>query len=94
MSDDSFFKQALDISRDKGKFFSFLITLSSHHPYDAFTDIDLKTGDFEDTQLGNYLKSMNYVDMAIKNLFDDLREKNLLEDTIIVIYGDVYKRQV
>jgi lipoteichoic acid synthase len=88
LSDDSFFKQALDISRDKGKFFSFLITLSSHHPYDAFTDIDLKTGDFEDTQLGNYLKSMNYVDMAIKNLFDDLREKNLLEDTIIVIYGD------
>ncbi|HHZ01065.1 MAG TPA: LTA synthase family protein, partial [Tissierellia bacterium] len=88
LSDDSFFRQALDISSENGKFFSFLITLSSHHPYDAFSDIDLDTGVFKDTQTGNYLKSMRYVDTAIKNLFDYLREKDLLDDTIIVIYGD------
>jgi len=88
LSDDSFFKQSIDISREKNKFFSLLITLSSHHPYDAFSDIELETGDFKDTQVGNYLKAMNYLDMAVKNLFDDLREKDLLDNTMIVIYGD------
>ena len=45
LSDDSFFKQSIDISREKNKFFSLLITLSSHHPYDAFSDIELETGE-------------------------------------------------
>lgn len=88
ISDKSFFKQALDISFENQKFYSFLITLSSHHPYDAFADIDLYTGRFEGTQVGNYLKSMNYVDTAIESLFKDLEERGELDNTIIVIYGD------
>lgn len=88
VSDDSFFKQSIDISEENSKFFSLLITLSSHHPYDAFSDIELETGDYNDTQVGNYLKSMKYVDMALENLFNDLKERELLENTMIVIYGD------
>lgn len=88
VSDDSFFKQSIDISEENSKFFSLLVTLSSHHPYDGFSDIELETGDFNDTQVGNYLKSMKYVDMAMENLFNDLKERSLLENTMIVIYGD------
>ncbi|NLK43451.1 MAG: LTA synthase family protein [Tissierellia bacterium] len=88
ISDESFFKQSLDISLKNDKFFSFLITLSSHHPYDAFGDIDLYTGEFEGTQVGNYLKSMRYVDTAIESLFKELEERGQLENTLIVIYGD------
>lgn len=88
ISDDSFFKQSMDISAENDKFFSFLITLSSHHPYDSSSDIELETGDFEGTQVGNYLKSMKYVDMSIESLFNYLEERNLLENTIVVIYGD------
>lgn len=88
ISDKSFFKQSLDISLENEKFFSFLITLSSHHPYGGFSDIDLYTGRFEDTQVGNYLKSMRYVDTAIESLFKELEERGELDNTIIVIYGD------
>ncbi len=88
VSDKSFFKQSLDISLENERFFSFLITLSSHHPYDGFGDIDLPTGKYEGTQLGNYLKSMRYVDTAIESLFNDLEKRGELENTIIVIYGD------
>jgi len=88
ISDQSFFEQSLDISLENDKYFSFLITLSSHHPYGGFDDIDLHTGKFEGSQVGNYLKSMKYVDTAIESLFKDLKDRGELENTILVIYGD------
>ncbi len=88
ISDESFFRQSMDYTQENEKFFSFFITLSSHHPYGGFNDIDLDTGDFADSQVGNYLKSIRYVDMAIENLFKNLEDQGILDNTIIVIYGD------
>ncbi len=42
----------------------------------------------EGTKLGNYFKSVHYADEAIGQLIDDLDNEGLLDDTIIVIYGD------
>lgn len=42
----------------------------------------------EETKIGNYLKSVNYADEAIGELINNLDENGLLDDTIIVIYGD------
>ena len=42
----------------------------------------------EGTKIGNYLKSVHYADEAIGELITMLEEEGLLEDTIIVIYGD------
>lgn len=42
----------------------------------------------EGTKLGNYFKSVNYADEAIGQLIDDLDNEGLLDDTVIVIYGD------
>lgn len=42
----------------------------------------------EGTKLGNYFKSVHYADEAIGELMDELEEKGLLDDTVIVIYGD------
>ena len=42
----------------------------------------------EDTKIGNYLKSVHYADEAIGELIEGLDEAGLLENTIIVIYGD------
>lgn len=42
----------------------------------------------ENTKLGNYLKSVHYADEAIGQFINDLDSNNLLDDTIIVIYGD------
>ena len=40
------------------------------------------------TKLGNYFKSVHYADEAIGELIQELDEKGLLDNTIIVIYGD------
>lgn len=42
----------------------------------------------EGTKLGNYFKSAHYADEAIGQLITDMDEAGLLENTVIVIYGD------
>lgn len=42
----------------------------------------------EDTKLGNYFKSVHYADSAIGELVDELDSVGLLDNTILVIYGD------
>ena len=42
----------------------------------------------EGTKLGNYFKSVHYADSALGELVNELDEAGLLENTILVIYGD------
>ena len=42
----------------------------------------------EGTKLGNYYKSYHYADSALGHLIDELDNAGLLEDTVLVIYGD------
>lgn len=42
----------------------------------------------EGTKLGNYFKSYHYADGALGNFIAQLDENGLLEDTVLVIYGD------
>ena len=42
----------------------------------------------EETKLGNYLKSVHYADMALGLFFDQLEEDGLLDNTVLLIYGD------
>jgi len=51
--------------------------------YEEFVDDSL-----EGTKLGNYLKSVHYADSAIGELLADLETRGLLDDTVVVIYGD------
>ena len=87
---------------DNGKFMATLIMLSNHTPFDDVDkygefDVDIKeevNGEtvsypyMEGTKLGNYFKSVHYADSAIEELFSELDEAGLLDNTVIVIYGD------
>lgn len=42
----------------------------------------------EGTDLGNYVKSVHYADAALGELIDGLDKEGLLDNTVIVIYGD------
>ena len=42
----------------------------------------------EGTKLGNYIKSAHYADEALGELLEQMDEAGLLDNTIIVIYGD------
>lgn len=92
-----------EINQEVGSpYYGTLITLTNHTPWDdteLFSDYDVSKSvringelvvrDYlEDTVMGNYLKSVNYMDKAIGNFLNDMDKEGLLEDTIIVIYGD------
>lgn len=106
LSDKSFFKQVIpylqDIKESNKKFYTTLIMLSNHTPFDDLEltdDFDttmsyklgnqtIKANPIEGTMLENYFRSVHYADQAIGQLIEDLEENNLLENTVLVIYGD------
>ncbi len=85
-----------------GPFYGTLITLTNHTPwrdaslysdYDVSMTVDIDGEEvvrdyLEGTSLGNYIKSVNYMDQAIGQFITDMDEEGLLDDTVIVIYGD------
>ena len=42
----------------------------------------------EGTKLGNYFKSLHYADEALGEFIEGLRERNLLDNTVFILYGD------
>jgi phosphoglycerol transferase MdoB-like AlkP superfamily enzyme len=96
LSDRVFFEQSLDrlvSMRDDGRpFFAFLVTLTSHYPFNfgalkkQVTDLPL--GDLEDTLPGNYLRSIRYTDGAIGDFINGLEREGILNESVVVIYGD------
>jgi phosphoglycerol transferase MdoB-like AlkP superfamily enzyme len=96
MSDGAFFKQSLEHItelRDGGKpFYALLVTLTSHHPFN-FKAIrervtDLPLGGLEGTLLGDYLTAIRYADACIGAFIEGIAEKGLLDESVIVLYGD------
>ena len=69
---------------------AFLITLSLHHPYEAFPAplSELELGELEGTHVGNYLQAMRYFDRSLEAMFAQLEAAGRLEHTLIVLYGD------
>lgn len=71
----------------------------SDYDYDVsftYTQYNEETGLYEEvtrdflegTKLGCYFKSVHYADEALGQLMDDLDEEGLLDDTVVIIYGD------
>lgn len=89
LSDKSFFRQTLGKIDTSKPFYGFFITLSSHYPFNFFEDYHgFNVGKYEDTFIGNYIKSVSYVDEAIGEFFNDLKQRGLYDNSVIVIYGD------
>lgn len=91
ISDKSMFSQAVTILENQKKpFFSFIITLTNHHPYvlpEELGTIELLEED-KGTAFGNYLETVAYTDAAIGQFIEELKEAGLYENTVIALYGD------
>ena len=88
---------------EKGQpFYGTVIMLTNHTPFDEvdkYGDYDLSVtveinGEqvtrnyLDNTKLGNYLKSVHYADEALGEFVQELDEAGLLENTVLVLYGD------
>ena len=71
-------------------FGAWLITLSLHHPFEAFPDAHkvLRLGALEGTSFGNYLHTMRFFDQALEDFKAALARDGLLDDSLVVVFGD------
>ncbi|PWX09859.1 sulfatase [Clostridium perfringens] len=91
MSDESYLKQIGDkLKNEKQPFYTFLVTLTSHGPFEVPEDkqyLNLPQ-DLNENMLGAYFQSVRYTDEAIGKFINQLKEEGLLENTVIMLYGD------
>lgn len=91
LSDKSFFRQSVPyLEKMQSPFFAFLVTLTSHIPYEM-PESELKLSILPEDKgsiFGNYMNSIHYTDAAIGEFIDDLKANGLYDDSVIVIYGD------
>lgn len=88
--------------KENRPFYSLLIMLSNHTPFsdlelmeeypptiDITIDNQTITREYlNGTTMGNYLRSVHYADSAIGEFIDNLDKEGLLDNTVLVIYGD------
>lgn len=93
ISDRELFTEAMDSLKSyEEPFYSFFITVSSHHPYvipENEREIALSPED-EGTLFGQYLQAVNYVDRVLGEFVEMLKEAGLYDNSVIVVYGDHY----
>lgn len=93
-----------EISDTYQNFYGTVIMLTNHTPFtdiENYSDFDVtmkyvdqetleeKVAPYlEGTTMGSYIKSVHYADEAIGEFINELDEAGLLENTVIVIYGD------
>lgn len=92
ISDRSFFRQTLDILEAEPRpFYAFLVTLTSHHPFNYGPMLEqsgFDAGEFSDSFMGDYLAAMHYTDRQLGMFLEGLRERGLLDSSVVAIYGD------
>ena len=92
LSDEVIFSRALEIFAEmKTPFYGFIVTLSSHHPFD-FAELPRDTlplpPELQGTLIGDYLLSINYFDRQFGVFIEKLRASGLLDKSLVVVYGD------
>lgn len=97
LSDELLYIQAvqkLKARQTEGKpIFEFIVAASSHTGFglEGLQDrskISIDVGKYQDTYFGHYLEAINYADYAFGVLLDNLKQENLYEDSVILVFGD------
>ena len=97
-SDEDFMYKALDIltnTDDERPFMTWLTTVSGHQPYSSSSILgdkylnDLSSYNYP-KELKRYLSKIKVTDDGLGVLLKGLEEKGILDDTVIIMYGDHY----
>lgn len=91
LSDGSYFSQVASLlEKEKEPFYTFMVTLSSHSPFELpkkYQELNLEDW-LQNSKLGGYFQSIRYTDREIGHFLERLNKSQLLDNTVIVIYGD------
>ncbi len=90
LNDKQFFQKSIEhMETLKEPYFSFLVALTSHTPYEIPKDeqqLDLSS--YKDPMLKRYYQTIRYVDGAVGQMVKELKKKDMWDDTLVIFYGD------
>lgn len=98
-NDDEFMTEVLNIIDNKTanneQFMTWLTTVSSHQPYGVDSiqgnaNYDLTEGTDYPKDVRRYMSKLKILDDGLGILLEGLEERGILEDTVIVLFGDHY----
>src|SRR5690625_807352 len=92
LKDKPFFEESMPYLESLPEpFYAHFITLTHHHPYlideEDATIAPAETGD---GSVDRYFQTARYLDESLEEFFTYLKEADLYDDSIIMIYGDNY----
>lgn len=97
LSDELLYRQILDmLPETDGPIFADIVAASSHKPFDLEgiqnkeNKVSIDVGKYKETEFGNYLEAMNYADYAFGIFLEELKARELYENSVILVYGDHY----
>lgn len=90
LNDQQFFLESIDhMETLQEPFFSFLVALTSHTPYEIDQeDQTLDLSGYEDPMLKRYYQTVHYVDTGIGKMIDELKQRELWDQSLVIFYGD------
>lgn len=90
--DKPFFEQSQSLlSSLPQPFYTKLITVGNHYPYKMDQNlVTIDKANTGDASVDNYFQTARYADEAIEQVFNQLKELGLYDNTMIVLYGDHY----
>lgn len=95
LKDKDFFSQSIahlkEMKATGNPFYAKYITLTNHHPF-TLGEEDATIGKYDSNSktLNNYFQTVRYMDEAVEDFINQLKEEGLYEDSIIIMYGDHY----
>jgi len=94
-SDVNLMEEAYKIYGQQDRFFSYIITSSTHFPYDVDSTLgnrylDQVSALYPEMPLNiqRYKSKAMELDLAIETLINQLTQAGILEDTVLILYGD------
>lgn len=90
LNDKEFFSTSVSLMENfQEPYYAFMVALTSHTPYDIpEKEKRLDLAGYDDELLQNYYHTVHYVDAAVGSLVEDLKEKDMWDDALVVFYGD------
>ncbi len=94
-SDVLLMEEAMNRIDTNNPFMAWITTVTSHQPYYLSSEmgdkhLDLFANTDYPTSLKRYMSKLKELDLALARLLELLEEKGVLDDTVIVLFGDHY----
>ncbi|QIL46992.1 LTA synthase family protein [Vagococcus coleopterorum] len=93
LHDKPFFNQSIQyLEHLQQPFYTKMIAVSNHYPYSEFKgdEAGFPIAQTNDTTINGYFATANYLDKAVEEFFNYLKDSGLYDKSMIILYGDHY----